>query len=390
MRLPRRQFVVPFLCMAFRRISSAAEPLLREFDFSSLDGLLVPNDRFFIRNHFSAPRHRVNDWTLRIKGSVRSPLEFRYSDLMRLSPESRVVTLECAGNRPGGGGVGTASWTGIPLKRVLELAGLRAGVKHIRLTGADSGREESGASTIAYARSIPVDKALDGATLLAFRMNDADLPLDHGYPLRAIVPGWYAMDSVKWLVSIEALDYTDTSFFMTQRYHGAKLRAVSAERFPVREMRVKSQISRPREGEALIPGRYVIRGAAWSGESQVARVEVSIDGGQQWSAASLEKHRHPHAWTLWNLPFEVATGKDLTVSVRAFDNKGRVQPTTREAGRVDGYELNWLHSVRCKLKATTKWINNCAMFSCRIVSTGVQNTWIILAQIRSYITHTSY
>src|SRR5438128_832738 len=110
MRLPRRHFVVPFLCMAFRRISSAAEPLLREFDFSSLDGLLVPNDRFFIRNHFSASRLRVNDWTLRIKGSVRSPLELRYSGLMRLSPESRLVTLECAGNRPGGGGVGTSSW----------------------------------------------------------------------------------------------------------------------------------------------------------------------------------------------------------------------------------------------------------------------------------------
>src|SRR5439155_22315555 len=141
-----------------------------------------------------------------------------YSSLLREASRTLTVTLECAGNAVGGGAVGTARWTGVPLERLLRRAGLSSRVKHVRLVGADRGVEDPGRAPVFYMRSLPAEKALHPDTLLAYQMNGGPLPVEHGFPLRAVVPGWYAMDSVKWLVHIRALDHEDRSIFMTERY----------------------------------------------------------------------------------------------------------------------------------------------------------------------------
>src|SRR5207249_1230031 len=151
--------------------------------------------------------------------------------------------LECAGNAVGSGGVSTATWKGVSLGTLLEEAGIGPGVRYIQLVGADRGTEHSSHAPISFARSIPLAKAMHPDTLLALRMNGATLPVEHGYPLRAIVPGWYGMDSVKWLVHIEALDHEDESFFMTQRYMAVRLQTVGSQQDPLTRMRVKSQIA---------------------------------------------------------------------------------------------------------------------------------------------------
>ena len=327
------------------RIIRSTDPRIEEFDFSTLRDSITPEEDFYIRDHFPAPRLASQSWRLRITGHVLSSLEVTYADILRGPARNMVATLECAGNAVGAGGVSTAEWTGIPLGRLLLQAGLRPQVKQVRLIGAD-GAERPGF----FSRSISVEKALHPDTLLAFRMNGAQLPLEHGCPVRAIVPGWYAMDSVKWLVQIEALDNEDTSPFMTQQYVSQRLQAVGSERAPVTRMQVKSQIAWPADGAVLGAGQYAVRGAAWAGENKVALVEVSTNGGQDWTAASLEKTPAPYAWVLWNYAWDAQRPGEYRISVRAADDKGNTQPASRDPLRVDAYELNWRQSVTCKVR----------------------------------------
>ena len=326
------------------RITRSTDPRIEEFDFTTLRNSITPEEDFYIRDHFPAPRLASRSWRLRISGHVLSSLEVTYADIIRGPARNMVATLECAGNAVGAGGVSTAEWTGIPLGKLLQQAGLRPEVKQIRLIGAD-GNEEPGF----FLRSIPVEKALHPDTLLAFQMNGAQLPVEHGYPVRAIVPGWYAMDSVKWLARIEALDQEDTSPFMTQQYVSLRLQAVGSQRAPVTRMQVKSQIAWPPDRAVLGAGQYAIRGAAWAGENKVALVEVSTNGGQDWAAASLEKSPAQYAWVLWSYPWDAQRPGEYRIFVRATDDKGNTQPASRDPLRVDAYELNWRQSVTCTL-----------------------------------------
>ena len=330
------------------RITRSTAPRIEEFDFTTLRSAITPEEDFYIRDHFPAPRLASRSWQLRITGQLGSSLEMTYAELLRETASSSVATLECAGNTVGGGGVSTAEWTGIPLGKLLQRAGLRPQVRQIRLVGADGDAGNQGPGF--FSRSIPLEKALHPDTLLAFQMNGSQLPVEHGFPVRAIVPGWYAMDSVKWVVGIEALDHEDTSPFMTQEYVALRLQAVGSARTPVTRMRVKSQIAWPPDGAVLGAGRYAIRGAAWAGEHKVALVEVSTNGGRDWAAASLEKSPAPYSWVLWAYPWDAQRPDEHRISVRATDDKGNTQPAARDPLRVDAYELNWMQSVRCSVR----------------------------------------
>jgi len=136
---------------------------------------------------------------------------------------------------------------------------------------------------------------------------------------------------------------------MTQRYMAVCLQTVGSERYPITRMRVKSQIARPREGEVLAPGSYTIRGAAWAGENPVAKVEVSINGGKDWSPANLDQAPQPYVWVLWSLPWDVKAPGAYTIIVRATDSQGAIQPSSRDSRRFDSYEQNWYHSVHCQV-----------------------------------------
>ena len=320
-----------------------------DMDVSSAQSLVTPNQRFFIRNHFKTPLIRADDWRLSVTGRFHSSLEIGYQEVLKLPKRSITVTVECAGNGVGGGAISTATWTGIPLFELLNQAGLEPGVRFLRLTGRDQGTAETASEPIPYARSIPIDKALHPDTILAFAMNGVPLPAEHGFPLRAIVPGWYGMDSVKWLVSIEALGHQDLSHFMTERYVATRLLAVGTERRPLSRMHVKSQITSPREGERLPLRAYVIRGAAWAGESEVSQVEVAVDGGRLWARAELEAPPQPYRWVLWKYVWPPPGFGKYTVVARATDAQGRTQPATKDHLRFDQYENDWYHGVRCEV-----------------------------------------
>ncbi len=328
---------------------SELSPRIDEFDFSALQSFLTPNEQFFVRNHFAEPRLEAQNWRLKISGDVEAPFAITQRELLQLPNKTLAATLECAGNGVGGGGVSTAEWTGIPLESVLRRARLRFGVRQIRFIGADEGVEDPKAGAVSFARSLSVEKALDPDTLLVFQVNGQPLPVAHGFPLRVIAPGLYAMNSVKWLVRIEALRETDGSYFMTQRYMATRLATVGSVQHPVERMQVKSQIARPRQGETIPRGQYTIHGAAWAG-GRVAFVEVSVDGGNQWQRAILDGTPQPYCWVLWKFQWRISRPGMHTVMVRAFDEKGRFQTPARDARRVDEYELNTYHMVRCVVK----------------------------------------
>jgi DMSO/TMAO reductase YedYZ molybdopterin-dependent catalytic subunit len=354
----RREFLASPLALAVAtwpaglralRPEQSGDPLIRTIDFSSLRTLLTPNDEFFLRNHFVVPPLSLTGWKLRVTGRVRVPLELRYADILARPQHHGTITLECAGNGVGSGGISTATWAGVSLGALLMESGLSSRARYVRLVGADRGIEGSSNVPVAFARSIPVEKAMHPDTLLAFRMNGARLPAEHGYPLRAVIPGWYGMDSVKWLIGIEVLERDDESFYMTQRYMAVRLQAVGSEQCPITRMRVKSQIAQPRQGEFLAQGTHLIRGAAWAGENRVAKVEVSTNGGKDWNPASLDKESRPYAWVLWNYPWDVQMPGAYTIAVRATDDRGTMQPSVRDSHRFDSYEENWYHSVHCEV-----------------------------------------
>ena len=237
-----------------------SQPFVAETPPVALQSWLTPNPLFFVRSHFSAPPVELSGWSISIEGQVSHPLRLTYSEIQQAQKHTVPITLECAGNdrsdlhppAPGNqfgrGAVGTAVWAGVPLKAVLELAGIRPGAIEVLFEGADSGEPEPGKSVTPYLRSLPIDVAMDPDTLLAYEMNGEILPREHGYPLRLVVPGWYGVASVKWLRRICVLDYRFEGFFQTERY---VLLGGDKEAAPVRSISVKSLISWPHDRAAL-------------------------------------------------------------------------------------------------------------------------------------------
>ncbi len=296
------------------------------------------------------PRLEAATWRLRVEGAVERPLTFTYEELLRLPSRTVPATLECAGNGrvflapavSGAqwelGGVSTAEWTGVPLAALLERAGIRDGAVDVVMEGADSGEIAAPphpTGPVHFARSIPVKKARSADVLLAYRMNGQELPVSHGFPLRAVVPGWYGVASVKWLTRILVADYPFQGHFQTVDYARWERRDGLPSRVPLSELEVKAEIARPAMHEVLSGGStYRVHGAAWTSDADIARVEVSTDGGQQWSPARLQGRSVRNAWRLWEFPWQVPAGPGrVTLLARATDSRGRTQAMTREPDR---------------------------------------------------------
>jgi DMSO/TMAO reductase YedYZ molybdopterin-dependent catalytic subunit len=257
--------------------------------------------------------------------------------------ETRVATLECAGNgrvflvpQAAGaqwelGAVGNAEWTGVPLAAFLERAGLEEDAIEIVLEGADRGapkEEPIPPDPITYARSLPREKAIQREVLIAYQMNGRDLPLNHGYPVRAIVPGHYGMASVKWLTHIQAVREPFRGYWQTSDYgYWAGLNGMPVRR-ALGEMRLKSEIIRPRVYETLAPNeRYPVFGAAWAGETEVTGISVSTDGGQTWAEGDFLDPGQRYAWRRWKFDWLTPTKPGrYTLLARARSADGSVQP----------------------------------------------------------------
>ncbi|MFP5262195.1 MAG: sulfite oxidase [Blastocatellia bacterium] len=324
-------------------ITSPDSPYSRAFDFASLDGWITPNSEFFVRSHFGIPKLGPSTWEVSVGGAVERPRTFTLDDLMRLPAQEEVVTLECAGNLVGWGGVSNARWAGASLAALLKAAGVRAGAGEVILVGADGGpeREAGGVQIDAYARSVPLAKALDPATLLAFRMNGEALPPAHGGPLRAIIPGWYGMDSVKWLKQVVVSREPFRGFYQARRYYEARRVGGAVERAPLGAMRLKSQMARPINKATLRAGPVKVFGAAWCGDAEIARVELSFDGGRTWKEAKLGPDRAPFAWRIWSYDWTPSGAGSFEVIARAHDTRGRAQPLERDPQVITPYANNW-------------------------------------------------
>lgn len=318
-----------------------------EYPFWSLDSFLIPNNQFFVRNHFDVPPLDSKTWRLKVEGVVEKPLEIAYDELLKMPAHTMPALMECSGNsrvflkthqvgvRWELGAVGTAEWTGVRLSDLLELAGVKDGAIELVLEGADRGEiadpPPASHGVIHYARSLPLMKARQPEVLLAYKMNGQALPPAHGYPVRAIVAGWYGMASVKWLTRIVVTDKPFHGFFQTFQYSIWKqefgLRALA----PVTDIQVKAAIARPMSGEAIPAGKpYRVFGATWAGEADVAKVEVSTDGGQIWDAAKLIGAATPYCWRFWEYQWMKPTAGKVTLMARATDSKRRVQPMERD------------------------------------------------------------
>jgi DMSO/TMAO reductase YedYZ molybdopterin-dependent catalytic subunit len=319
------------------------EPANLETPLDQVDSYLTPTGLFYIRSHFPAPRLDRGSYRLRIDGAVRNPLALSYQQLRDLPSETRVATLECAGNGrvflvpqvPGAqwelGAVGNAEWTGVSLAALLERAGLEEDACEIVLEGADRGvpaEPPVPPGPISYARSLPRGKALQRDVLLAYQMNGRDLPLDHGYPVRAVVPGHYGMASVKWLTHVRAVREPFRGYWQTSDYAYWDDLDGKPVRRALGEMRLKSEITRPRVYETLAPDQvYTVGGAAWAGETEVTGVEVSTDGGQTWAEAEFLDPARRHAWRRWK--FDWRTPREpgrYTLLSRARGADGSAQP----------------------------------------------------------------
>ncbi len=342
-----------------QKIVRSEDPPNLEMPFESLDAFITPTRSFYVRTHFPVPNMDKNQWRLQVEGAVEEPFEIGYDELIALNAKKAPATLECAGNNRsflepkvkgvqwGLGAVGTAEWTGVPLSILLDRAQLKPNVCEIILEGADSGEVDEAKAPrgiIRFARSIPLEKAREDV-LLAYKMNDVDLPPEHGFPVRAIVPGWYAMASVKWLTRIVAVDRPFGGYYQTLDYAFWK----KGELTPISETQVKAQIARPIQGEIVQANSCVrVHGAAWSSK-EISKVEVSTDGGSTWNEAALAKRSDPGAWRLWELDWKTPGPGKATLIARATDSKGQTQQLERDPDR-GTYMINHLQPIDVEVR----------------------------------------
>jgi DMSO/TMAO reductase YedYZ molybdopterin-dependent catalytic subunit len=311
-----------------------------------LNGFITPVEHFFVRNHFPVPTIEAKTWRLAVDGHVGNVIRFTIDELKQFSARSVTATLECSGNGRGflepkkqgvqwlQGAVGNAKWTGVPLAAVLERAKIKDAAADVVFVGADSGETKEGQKT-PFLRSLPLKKAMQSNVLLAYAMNDGELPRDHGFPLRVVVPGWFGVASVKWLTRIFVTDRPFTSNFQSMDYSIWQRDGGLANLVPVTSLMVKSTIARPVAGTTLPAGKEVsIAGAAWTGDDDIATVEISADGGATWNKATLEGRAVPFAWRLWQFSWRTPqTPGKFVLMARATDSAGNVQPLTRDDDR---------------------------------------------------------
>lgn len=324
-------------------IVRSPRPTDLEMPLSGFNDAITPIERFFVRCHTYTPHVELKSWDLKIAGVVNKPVTLTMTDLRKMPRVELVGVTECAGNGrsfyqphvPGTqwayGSVGNGRWSGVRLKDVLAKAGVKDPAKHILFSGADEplGKMEH------FRRSITIEKAMDPDTMLAFEMNGQPIPVQHGFPLRLIPPGWAGDSWVKWVTNIEVLDHEFDGFWMKSAYrHPTKPvapgTAVDASQMvPVTDLNVKSVIATPLAGPvAGLPVK--ISGAAWSNASPVTSVDVSVDGGKTWTAATLGKDLGRYSWRLFEYSWTPRAEGEYTVMSRARNTAGAVQPLEQE------------------------------------------------------------
>ena len=309
---------------------------------------VTPPGLHYVLTHYDIPATDPGSWRLEIAGAVARPLALGLAELMRRPAVTARVLLECAGNgraryepRPVSQpwlleAVGSAEWTGTPLAPLLEEAGLAGDAVDVVFTGADHGIERGVAQD--YARGLPLAEARRPEVLLAWAMNGAPLPPQHGAPLRLVVPGWYGMAHVKWLRRIDVLDRPFDGFQNSVAYRITVDAGDDGE--PVTRIRPRALMAPPGWPDFMTRERFVhagpvtLTGRAWSGRAPVTRVDVSTDGGASWTEATLgpADPAHPFGWRPWSFVWTAEPGHRELLA-RATDQSGDAQPLEQQWNR---------------------------------------------------------
>ena len=296
--------------------------------FEGLEPLVTPNDEFYvISKNVIDPTVDVNDWNLTITGMVENRMALDYETFTAMPTQQQYCTLQCISNEVGGDLIGNALWEGVPLWNLLLQAGIKPGVKDIVLHAADG-----------YQESIPVEKAQDPNVIVAFRMNGATLPNNHGFPARLVVPNIYGMKNVKWLTRIEPVDHDFKGFWQQRGWSDEAI------------IKTMSRIDAPRNGatvSAKVEREVLIGGIAFAGNRGISKVEASIDDGGVWQEAELGKALAPFSWVQWKTTWEPPVAASYKIRVRATDGDGALQDETELAPAPNGAS-GW-HTINTRI-----------------------------------------
>ncbi len=275
---------------------------------------ITPTNQFYVvsKNLFSDPNVNVNGWSMRIDGAVEHPYTLNYSELLQQPMQTQYESLMCISNEVGGEYMSNAQWEGIRLETLLNKAGIKPGASKVVLHAVDD-----------YSDSIHMAKALEPTTVVAVRMNGAQLPPGHGFPARLLVPGIYGMKHVKWINRIEVTN---------QDYQGYWQQRGWSDPAP---LKMTSRIDTPKQNQHMEVGPRYIAGVAFSGNKGISEVDVSLDGGKTWQRATLKQPSSQMSWVLWQLNWN-ATGGAHIIAVRAIDLEGNVQDPTTAPPQPDG------------------------------------------------------
>jgi DMSO/TMAO reductase YedYZ molybdopterin-dependent catalytic subunit len=329
------------------------------------EGLLTPNDAFFVRYHWSGiPTDiKAEEFRVSIGGLVERPLTLSLAELKALGePVSLVAAHQCSGNsrgfftprvnggQLGNGAMGNAKWTGVPLRRVLEKAGLKPGAVQVSFNGMDKPPIDGGPD---FVKALDIDHAMDGEVMLAWAMNDQDLPLLNGYPLRLVVPGYYGTYWIKHVNEIQVLDKVFDGFWMASAYripaNGCACTPAGkgpAKTVPINRFNTRSFITSHQDGDRLKAGKEVmLRGIAFDGGQGIAEVSISSDGGKTWQAATLGEELSRYSFREWKARFRPARKGEYELKVRAVNRAGQGQPM-EALWNPAGYMRNVVETVR--------------------------------------------
>jgi len=332
------------------------------------ESILTPNDAFFVRYHWSGVPTSIDPDKFRLKvgGNVATPLELSLADIKQLAtPVDLVAVNQCSGNSRGhfqpranggqlsNGAMGNARWTGIPLKKLLEKAGVSAGSQQVSFNGLDQPPTGNGPDFI---KALDIDHAMDGEVMLAWAMNGADLPMLNGYPLRLVVPGYYGTYWIKHLSDIQVLTKPFDGFWMTTAYRIPDNACACVEpgkpvtkSIPINRFNVRSFITSVVDGAQIRHGRATtVRGIAFDGGYGISEVEFSADDGQTWQAARLGENLGRYSFREWTANFKPTKKGPSVLKVRAVNRIGQSQPT-EALWNPAGYMRNAVESTRVEI-----------------------------------------
>jgi len=330
-------------------------PGRRFFDTRKIDNFITPADQYYTFQHFSQPMLEAATFKLKVAGMFSKPRDFSLAELQALKPAlEQVVAYECGGNSPARNAQGMVSngrWKGVGLATLLKACGMSSEAKEVAFYGADFTAEDvthgGGGPThidkAYFARSLSVEHAMKPEPMLAWELNGAPLTVNQGSPLRLIVPGWYAVTSIKWLTEIALIEEPFRGFFQADRYWYEWNRDGRVVSEPVRLQRVRALVTEPSFDQPVPRGDLTIRGVAWSGAAGITLVEVRVGEGD-WQAARIVSELSRGAWCRWELITHLDQPGLITIRARATDLAGDTQPNRAEWNRL-GYGNNSIQTV---------------------------------------------